>query len=163
MNYLTLGSILLGATAGLSGAGYFATTYFKSDKGDAKEILDKKPEEKKFVWRYVSSDGNSHICDFLEEGRNKRERDRRLVEIEEDSINCQKIFTEEKELNGGNTFFWLEGEKDKVDELLKTELLSDFQLPRSEESSENKGIDGLQEVCSKSHREKNRIEIFCKN
>ncbi|ADX98153.1 hypothetical protein [Mycoplasma suis] len=164
MNYLTLGSILLGATAGLSGAGYFATTYFKSDKEDAKEILDKKPEEKKFVWRYVSSGDGSHVCDFLEVGKTQREVERRRVSFEENSINCQELLPSEILLEKeGKTFFWMEGEREKVDKLLKEGELTDFQLPRADEKSENKGIEGLQRECTKEPSEGERIKIFCKN
>ncbi|ADX98157.1 hypothetical protein [Mycoplasma suis] len=126
MGYLTWGSILLGATVGISGTGYFASTFFNRDSNNLKteqeentseEQINKKPK----VWEYVLKYGDgAQMCDFLEEGQEQSYEESRKWKFGETPKVCQTTWAQEIiGTNKDKKGFWISGNSEKIKELLE--------------------------------------------
>ncbi|CBZ40683.1 hypothetical protein MSUIS_05900 [Mycoplasma suis KI3806] len=128
MGYLTWGSIFLGATVGISGTGYFASTFFNRDSNNSKteqeentseDQINKKPK----VWEYVLKYGDGQAtCDFLEVEQSQSDREIRKGEVLEKPIICHSEWAKQiLEESGEKKGLWIKGLREKVEELLKKE------------------------------------------
>ncbi|CBZ40677.1 hypothetical protein MSUIS_05840 [Mycoplasma suis KI3806] len=176
MNYLSLGSILLGTTAGFSGVGYLASTFFNKGESAEGEITVVKSEEKGGeinVWEYVLmyQDGmGGEMCDFLEEGQDKSYKEKNLNNFEAEPINCQTTWAKQviKE-NSGKKTLWIKGKKDPINKLLSdTESsINKFSFYGSLEQMNEGKIKNLEQLknlgCQVSQTESEIFEIKCQD
>ncbi|CBZ40680.1 hypothetical protein MSUIS_05870 [Mycoplasma suis KI3806] len=173
MNHLTRGFIFLGSIAWLSGAGYLLANTFtsKSKNKGSKEVITPSSTETKeipseFSWKYVSFvKGGMRNCDFLEKNKFQSELEKRGEDFGLIAIDCQKILPPEiKEED--NSFFWIEGEKEKINELFESKKLNLFDLWKDNSINipESKWMERLKDSCKKNYSEaQGKITILCQN
>ncbi|ADX98152.1 hypothetical protein [Mycoplasma suis] len=122
MSYLTWGTVLLGATAGFSGAGYFASTFFNGDKPrrqEGGEVHLNEKRENPNLWEYVLLYGGGAMCDFQEVGQSKSDKESKEGIFQEIPVICQTTWAKSiVERNKGKKGLWIMGDKDKLEEIM---------------------------------------------